>query len=200
MLLKLREHIPSAYIAWAVEPAAAQLLSGHEGLDEIIEIPRKWMKKLSNYRVLRERLRSYEFDVTIDPQGLTKSAALGWLSGAKRRIGFRPPQSRELSHWLNNELVEPTHTHITQRQLELLRPLGVDDCEVQFAMPHYEEAQLEVKSWLAEQQMSRDYAVINPGAGWQSRMWDMQRYAEVAKFLRERFGGLVISPLIAAPS
>ena len=188
MLLKLREYYPSAFIAWAVEPAAAQLLAGHEGLDEIIEIPRKWMKKLGNYTQLRQKLRSYEFDIAFDPQGLTKSAALSWLSGAPRRIGFRPPQSREISHWLNNELIDPTHSHITKRQLELLRAVDIDDCEVNFSLPLYEESQAEIDSWLADQQLADDYAVINPGAGWQSRMWDMERYATVARFLKQRFG------------
>jgi heptosyltransferase-1 len=188
MLLKLREYFPAAFIAWAVEPAAAQLLTGHAGLDEIIEIPRKWMKRIGNYSQLRRRLRSYKFDIAIDPQGLTKSAAISWLSGAPRRIGFRPPQSREISHWLNNELVDPQHTHITQRQLELLRLLDVDDCEVNFDLPLYDEAQAEVDQWLVDRQLTEDYVVINPGAGWRSRMWDMKRYASVARFLSQRFG------------
>ncbi len=45
--------------------------------------------------------------------------------GAKRRIGFSGWEGRELSTWLNNELVAATTTHVIDRNLELLRSLGI---------------------------------------------------------------------------
>ena len=35
------------------------------------------------------------------------------------------PDGREISPWLNNVLVRPTATHVIDRNLELLGPLGI---------------------------------------------------------------------------
>ena len=120
----LRERFPDAFLAWAVETRAAALLRGHEALDELIELPRGWLKSPGGVWRLRRRLHDLQFDTTIDVQSLTKSAVLAWLSGAKRRIGFGNPGGRELSKWFNNQRVDPKATHVVDRYLELLRPLG----------------------------------------------------------------------------
>ena len=122
----LRERFPEAFLAWAVEERAGTLLRGHEALDELIVLPRGWLKSPGGVWRLRRRLRDFRFDVAIDVQSLTKSAVLAWLSGARRRIGFGNPGGRELSKWLNNERVDPKATHVVDRYLELLRPLGIE--------------------------------------------------------------------------
>src|SRR5271169_2959535 len=80
----LRERFPHAFLAWAVERRAAALLRGHEALNELIELPRGWLKSPGGVWRLRQKLRNLQFDVTIDVQSLTKSALLARLSGARR--------------------------------------------------------------------------------------------------------------------
>ena len=53
----LRERFPDAFLAWAVEERAAELLRGHESLDELIPIPRGWMKSPKPVWRLRRLLR-----------------------------------------------------------------------------------------------------------------------------------------------
>ncbi len=43
----------------------------------------------------------------IDPQGLLKSAVLGWASGAKIRIGFDASQAREKAWWFYTKRFRP---------------------------------------------------------------------------------------------
>ncbi len=83
--------------AWAVEPLAASLIEHHQAIDDIIVIPKRWLTSHRRVRVLRQRLRALRFDWALDPQSLTKSSLLGWLSGAPRRIGFASPQGREIA-------------------------------------------------------------------------------------------------------
>ena len=78
----LRRRFPQAFIAWVTQSAPATLLDGYPGLDELMVVPRDWLKSLPEIRRLRRELRARRFDVVIDPQSLTKSAMLGWLSGA----------------------------------------------------------------------------------------------------------------------
>src|SRR5690606_2526563 len=97
-------------------------------LDHLIELPKGWLKSPSAVISARRRLRSLRFEVALDLQGLTKSALLARLSAARRRIGFAKSdyEGRELSGWLNTELVTPAKEHVVERSLELLAPLGID--------------------------------------------------------------------------
>ena len=183
----LRERFPQAFLAWAVEERAASLLRGHEALDELITLPRGWLKSPRGVWQLRRRLRDLQFDVAIDVQGLTKSALLAWLSGAKRRIGFGNPGGRELSKWLNNERVDPKSTHVVDRYLELLRPLGIESPTVRFQVPERNDDRTAAEQIIRQCGVANGFAIINPGAGWPSKLWPTDRYAAVARHLHERW-------------
>lgn len=183
----LRHRFPDAKIVWATQGGPWSLLSGLSCIDEFIRVDRNWMKRLSSIQEMREQLRAYQFDIVIDPQGLTKSSLLGWLTGAPTRIGFSQGQARELSPWLNTTLVFPRQTHVVQRYLELLNPLGVTCPEVRFEIPSSGAAIRPVEDFLKTSSLRR-FALINPGAGWDSKLWPMERYAELAGRLNETLG------------
>ena len=113
VLCELRRAFPQAHICWAVESPSHQLLDDHDALNETIRIPKGWVKSPGLIKEMRRQLREYRFDLVIDPQSLTKSSALGWLSGSKRRIGFAKPWGRELALLLNNEKVHPQSKHLS---------------------------------------------------------------------------------------
>ncbi|MEN6459448.1 MAG: glycosyltransferase family 9 protein [Thermoguttaceae bacterium] len=181
----LRERFPEAFLAWAVEQRAGGLLAGHESLDELILLPRGWLKSPSVVWGLRRRLRDLRFDVAVDVQSLTKSAVVAWLSGARRRIGFGNPGGRELSQWFNNERVDPKSTHVVDRYLELLRPLGIAPARVRFQVPETEEDAGRAKQMIHDAGLTDGFAIINPGAGWPSKLWPTDRYGAVARHLAE---------------
>jgi lipopolysaccharide heptosyltransferase I len=186
VLCALRSTFPDAHISWIVERPTDQLLEGHRALDRLIVVRRGWLKSLSEIRRVRSVLRDAEFDVAIDPQGLTKSAACAWLSGARKRIGFARGAAREIAPWLDNELVRPGRTHLVEKSLELLVPLGIDRPRVAFDLPHYSEARDSIEHYLARFHLNCGFALINPGAGWPSKQWPAQRFGEVAKHLGQR--------------
>lgn len=186
VLCALRDALPQAFIGWIVEGAAAQLVTHHPALDEVIRVPRKWLKSPRTVMSLRSKLRGLRFDVAIDMQGLTKSAVAARLSGARRRIGFDGRDGRELSRWLNTELVEAAATHVVERNLELLQPLGIVPTQVRFDLEDTPADAATARRMVAEAQLVDRFAVVNPGAGWPSKLWPATRYAAVAKYLGER--------------
>ncbi len=176
----LRRHWPGAQLAWVVEGRNGDLLEGHPAVDRLIRVPRKWLKSPSQVAKLRRQLRQHAFDLAIDLQGLTKSAVAARLSGAPRRIGFGGHDGRELSRVLNNDLVEPAATHVVDRNLELLRPLGIGPGKVEFQVPNLSDAEQRIEHYLASAKLTDRFAIINPGAGWPSKLWEPDRFAEVA--------------------
>jgi lipopolysaccharide heptosyltransferase I len=179
----LRERFPQAWLTWVVEERAAELLRGHEALDELIVLPHAWLKSPRVTWRLRNRLRATRFELALEAQGLTKAAIVAWLSGAKRRIGFGGQWGRELSPWLNTELVDASDRHAVDRNLALLEPLGIVSPQVRFQVPDSAEANDSAAAILQRLGLGDPLAIINVGAGWPSKLWPPDRYAAVAAHL-----------------
>ena len=185
LLCAIRRRYPAAYIAWATENPSDQLLGNHPDLDKLLTIPRGWLRSLSSIFRLRSELRAHAFDIVFDPQSLTKSATLGWMSGARLRIGMARPFGREAAPWLNSRLIKITSTHLVDRSLELLRGIEQSDARVEFRLPIDRAALDYVKSNLPFA-ASTAFIAINPGGSWRSKQWELDRFAAVAKFARDR--------------
>jgi len=183
VLCGLREAWPGAHLSWVVEHRAGALLEGHAALDELVPLPRGWFKSPGEVWRLRRRLRALRPDVTLDLQGLTKSAAVAWLSGCRRRIGFGDVKGRELSRWLNTELVHTSAAHVIDANLQLLAPLGIHVENVRFDVPEREADARSAQATIDRLDLGHGYAVLNPGAGWPSKLWPADRFAAVARRL-----------------
>lgn len=197
MLNAIRRKYPNAFIGWAVESPTHKLLDLHSGIDEMILVPKGWIKKPSCWGNLRSQLRQHQFDIAIDPQGITKSAALGWISGAKKRIGIRGRWGRELSPWLNNNLVETKASHLVDRSLELITNLAPDvsatpneseEQPVRFGLAACEQSSVSLDLSLEQSKLGDYFALINPGGSWASKRWEIERFGAVASFLKRQKG------------
>jgi ADP-heptose:LPS heptosyltransferase len=111
------------------------------------------------------------------------------LSGAPRRIGKAGKDGRELSRWFHNELVEAGGTHVIEHYLDLLRPLEIDSPRVQFDLPERAGDAHVVAEYLDSIGLAgRRFAILNPGAGWPSKIWPAERYGELARYLARIHG------------
>ncbi|MEM6691102.1 MAG: glycosyltransferase family 9 protein [Planctomycetota bacterium] len=183
----IRNAFPEAHLGWVVERKAAPMVRGHECLDAVIELERGWFTSSRGRRRAKEELRSHQFDVSIDPQGLTKSALAGYLSGARLRIGYSGRHGGELSRLLNNHRVATAFPHVTDRSLELLGPLGIENPEVEFRLP----LQPDARRWASRYRRGVTpgrLAVMNPGGTWASKLWPPKRFAQVAQQIHEVYG------------
>lgn len=182
----LRSHFPHATLVWAVEPLAAALIRRHRVVDEVVKVPKGWLTSPTTMVALAERLRARRFDWAFDPQSLTKSSALGWLSGAPQRVGFTRPQGRELAPWLNNISIPRHAPHLVDATLQLLAPLGIERMTVRFDIPSEPLAESRLDRFVREAHLSGGFAVINSSASWPSKQWPPERYGRVARYLGER--------------
>ena len=187
VLCALRRRFPDAFLAWAAESHAAAVLRGHECLDELIELPRGWLKSVHHLREIRRRLKNLRFDAAVDPQSLTKSALLARLSGAKYRIGLGRPFGRELAPLLNNRVMHTTGPHVVQHMLQLLGPLGVEPGPVEFRLPAGPDAAAAGEAVLQATGMTGRFMAVNPGVGDLLRDWPAERYVEVVRRVRHAF-------------
>lgn len=187
MACALKDRYPRCHLTWVVERSAAPLLRGHWAIDDLLEVPKGWAKSPKIIWRLREMLQRRNYEIAFDPQGLSKSAGVAWLSGARRRVGLASPYGRELSLWLNRVLVRPVNEHVVDRQLELLQTVGVRWPVVKFDVPVCPESTKSVAAWLDTPRHRNGFLVINPGATWDSKLWPVERYSEVAVAAKTRW-------------
>src|SRR5215211_8390859 len=124
----VRRAVPGAKISWVVERRAAEILRDNPLLETLIEVDTKGLRRwplsgetLPATRRQLRRLRASPFDLSIDFQGLLKSALVSRLSGARRRAGFSREHLREpASRFLLTETVRiPSRLNVIRKNLAL---------------------------------------------------------------------------------
>ena len=157
-------------VSWVVESSYSELVQLVTGLPTIPVKIKKWAKSplasRSEFHAALGRMRAA--DTSIDFQGLMKSAALGWLAGAKTRIGFDREAIREKPALLftNQKVKVDTTKHVVDQNLELA---GV---------------QPGVANWSAFPQplagVRPAKIVILPGAGKPNKLWPVHQFRKLA--------------------
>ncbi len=188
----LKRAFPGVRIGWAVEGRAADVLAGHPAVDHLFRLPRGWLKAPRHVVSLRRQLRWFGADVAIDLQGLLKSGVVTRLSSAPHRIGHARPESREWSWLAYTDPVASAASHVVDRNLALLAPLGVEAADVRFDMPCWPVSRLRVTRWLQSLRLPRPPVLFNPGAGWASKRWPVERFAAAARAVSRLDGQPVV--------
>jgi heptosyltransferase-1 len=118
--------IPGLEIDWLVDEAFAPLARLHPAIRNVISLPIRRLKKAprATFSEMRDRigeLRTTDYDVLIDAQGLVKSAIAGRFAKARRRHGFARGSAREglatLTYDVGHDLPETEHMATRIRRL-----------------------------------------------------------------------------------
>jgi heptosyltransferase-1 len=173
----LKQSYPHSHVAWAVERKWAGLLEGNPFLDECVEVDRS---SLGAFLDVRGRLRRSRFDIAVDFQGLFKSAVIASFGRAGRVYGFDRSCAREkIAAIFYSHGVKPACAHMVDRHLEIASAAGATTIVRHFHIPEGRE-----EGDLPE----GEFVLANPQAGWASKQWPLERYEELAKRLRSRWG------------
>ena len=186
----LRHRYPQAHIDWMVDAKYLELLNLVECLDRRIAVdPRDATRGSGRSRLfatIREA-RQTGYDACIDLQGLLKSALLARAAGARRTIGFPRRHLREpLARIFYTDAPDPgAATHVIDKGLALLAPLGVDDRRIHFpiSIPRTPAVESVIGRFAPG-----GYVIINPGAAWPNKRWPPERFGAVAAAIHRDFG------------
>ncbi len=188
----LRHRFPRSHIAWAVGPAAADIVTGNPHLDEVLVIGGtgasgghvRVLPPLTAPARLRGALRQTTYDVALDLQGLFKSALIAYLSGARERIGYKT--LREATFLFCNRRIVPDRrdVHAVDSYLDFAEALGAQRGPVRFDIAISERDRRVVDELLDGES---SLAALIPGARWESKLWPTDRFAPVADALADEF-------------
>ena len=180
-LSALRSHFSEAEIHWLVASEFSGFLEGHPMIDKLWSINKsQWKKPYRLASTIREicrltlNLRAESFDLVVDLQGLFRSGMITFLSSAPARAGFS--EAREgATYFYNHRIKGGTDIHAVERYLKIASALGCDSSNIEFPMP-YEDYALPALP-------SDNYAVIVPGARWESKIWPAVNFGTLASLL-----------------
>ncbi len=192
-LRAIREKFPYAKITVAVGKPGKELLNLCGYANEILEVDRVALRDgptlISIGRIAKfvSQVRKQKFDFVIDLHSYYETNILGFLSGASHRLYSRR-ENRSLD-FLGNFKPQPprerTAAHLVDRYLDMLKPLGIENVP---RIPVLQTSPSDDKSVEAmlkkEKAQSRELLVgMFPGAGNASRVWPLEKFAEVADHL-----------------
>jgi lipopolysaccharide heptosyltransferase I len=189
-LAAIRKALPRAEISWVVEHRASEILRDNPLLDRLIEVDTKALRRgLMSGETLRaprqqlRQLRASAFDLALDFQGLIKSASIARLSGARRVFGFsrdslREPASRIL---FSQAIPISKNLHVIRKNLALaggaLR-ISISDDPADLEFPIATNCAHQAEASNAAQ--GSDFAILNPGGGWPTKLWSAARFGRLA--------------------
>jgi heptosyltransferase-1 len=206
----LREALPQAFIGWLIEERWAELLctpgtarrgsrsSARPLVDEVHTVSLKqWGKSLFSISTAQQiakvwnDVRGANYDVAVDLQGAIRSAVLARYSGARTLYGAAEPRESPASLWYTRKAVTRGR-HVIEQNLSvaatMLQSMGVPvprralTADSRCIVPRDTQAAHRIERRLAEYGI-REFAILNPGAGWGAKRWPAERYGEVARKL-----------------
>lgn len=195
----LREKFPKGYISILVRKGSEEMVTGNPKIDEVItyngfkDHPLPW-------KILEEigfafRLRKRRFDLVIELGFGDREAIYGLLSGARYRVGFDPGNKGFLGrrYTLTDRFPMDNSKHIVERDLELVRPLGVKIGKKELELYYSPKDGEFAEGLLEENRIKNDFiVVIHPTSRWLFKCWTDEGNAKIADYLQKEKGAKVI--------
>lgn len=203
----LRARYPKAHITWLVEAAAADLVLGHPAVDQVLVCHRRqwikglftarWPSFLQQIRIFIRRLRHRQYDMVFDFQAALKGAVWIAMARGRRKIGFdRGMEHQEHSYLVLNERIRAVsqEIHALDRNILMLEPAGISRPAIEYNLPITAEHDRKADGLLSSLGIRdrQPFVVINPMAKWETKLWEQNKFAQVADGIRTDIGWPVV--------
>ena len=190
---------PDVDVDWVVKPAFAEIPPYLPCVRRVIPFHdrefRKPLRFLPAMLRLRADLRREPYGAVIDFQGLIRSAFIGRLSGCGMRAGFALPRESFAKHFYTRRLNgREKNGHAVDINNALMKDfLGTGDLDFSLNLPVNEGIAGRARSVIAEAfggVLPERFAVVAPGARWETKKWPAKFFSAVIASLARREPGL----------
>lgn len=196
-LEQLRKHFPDAEIHVAVTKAWAPLLENHPAVNRIwvYEEPKAHPLKVASMLLMGLRLRSQNYDCVLNFHASSSSALLSRLSGAPiRAIHFHGAFHKNEFSTVSipgKGQVKPA----IERDMDVVRGLGIEVKENFWPRIFLTKDELSrVSSELLLSEKKKPILGIGIGASRPTKIWPVDRFAQLAEQWIKSSGGSVVVP------
>lgn len=185
----LRKSFPDAELHWLVKKSFLPFLEGLPGVHRFWPLT----PNIPGIFKAASLLRKQRFDLVLDFHGNLRSGIISRLTGARDRVGFKPPYSKEWNHLFNNHHVDPANieSHKVDRNLFLVNtlPWAVSINSPIAELPTNSEFQALIQDDLAQLGISPSdkLIIIHSGASKRGaiKRWFPERFAALVELLEK---------------
>ena len=194
VIAALRQQYPNAYIAMLASSGVKEVLESDPHLDKLFLLDKDAKHKswLAMFSLIRE-IKKEKFDLAILLHPTIRVHLAVYLAGIPRRVGY----DRKFPFLLTDRirhLKQEGAKHESEYALDMVRYLGIEPLDKRPSMliaPRFEK-------W-ADELFAREGLVpedkllgIHPSASCISKIWPVERFAQVADILADKYGFKVI--------
>ena len=167
----LKHSFPHSSLTWVIRPQWTPLLEGNPFVDQVIPMERTAGGILRTLRALRQE----RFDVVVDFQGLIQSALVAAAVRSGKKVGLHRSQAREsVAALFYSTAVLTRSAHRVESNLELAVAAGASSVLRVFPLP---------EGRAGGSLPDGKFVLACPLAGWGSKQWPFEFYADVAQGL-----------------
>lgn len=190
----LRKRFPEARIDWLVATPYAPILEPYPGPGELILFDRQRFAAIGlNPRAAGEfvrfvrHLRSQQYDLVVDLQGLFRTGFLTRATGAAVRLGFADAREGATMFYTHRIPVFDGDTHAVDRNYGVADLLGFEDVPIEFDLDVDERAKREARTLLEAHGITGEspWMAVVPGARWDTKRWLPDRFAATIDAVRD---------------
>ncbi len=192
----IRRAFPSARLTWIAEERTADMIRHNPHLDDVIVWRRaswkqmfrqgRWVALIHEALRFLDDLRSRRFDVALDAQGLLRSGAVAFLSGARVRIGLN---SKEGSGLLMTRVVRAKDGRaVAAANARFAEALGLDASDFALEIPRGADEKAAARRLIAEEGLGDGFVAACPFTTRFYKHWFEDRWASLLARLPETTG------------
>ena len=184
----LKKAFPRAEIDFLTASWAYDLVKGSPDITRVIQFDPPWFTRrgrrpgagVRGFFEMARVLRQGRYDLAIDLRGDVRHIAAMSLAGVKRRISYGITGGGFL---LTDQVPYEGLEHETDRNLALLKPLGLDErssgVRIDFTQKDAEDA----RAVMGQAALRGSYAVMHATPGHDTKNWKEENFAAVLKHL-----------------
>jgi heptosyltransferase I len=171
----LKKQFPECSITWVVDPRFAGVIECCSAVDRVVTCkPSFSLESLPRF--------DESFDLALDMQGLSKSAAIVGRAKATVKLGYH--WQREIAPLFSQAVLpDPSSFHVVDQYLDVARAAGAEASFAEFGLVPNEVDRETVKALLKDSGIDGPFVVMNAGAGWTTKRWNPGHFNVLGEML-----------------
>jgi len=197
----LKDNFPNSEIFYLTKNKYKDLLKSHLQIDTIIELHSEGKhKNVFGFLGLIKELNQHNFDLIIDLHSNLRSFFIRrWVRGGiKIKYNKRSIQRFLMVHFkflkIKSKHTVDLYLDILKRLKSKVSPSGWIDAWNRIPKYYLEEKDdIFAQQFLKEKGWKDEILVgMAPGARWETKIWDKEKFAETGKILKEKFSAMIL--------
>ena len=190
VLRLLRKAYPEATIDFIVPSWVSGLVKSDPYVDNVIIFDPPWFDRSKNESSLslkgllslKNLLKKSSYDLAIDLRGDARDILAMFLAGVKTRIGYG---ITGLGFLLTSEVLRDESLHEVDKNIALLKPLGIKAEEREIELYYPKENIKEAHVLAKKEGIDSPYAVFHAFSGHPGKNWDLSNFVKVAEHVKK---------------